>query len=118
MWVQTSRVLSEISSKKWNLAWFVDYTEAFNRIHQPLLVDELKRRYQAWSLAIERVRLTKRLKQTHTSYDPSKTEQISVRKEIKRVLADYGRLPPRHILQEDWIVIKGHLWPPDFIVPS
>lgn len=48
---QTSRVLREMHSGNWAVAWFVDYTEAFNRIHQPLLLDELRRRYEARSVA-------------------------------------------------------------------
>jgi len=40
--------------KEYPVAWFVDYTEAFNRIHQPLLVDELRRRYEALRKALLR----------------------------------------------------------------
>jgi len=45
MWTQTAEVLRLMD--QYEVAWFVDYTEAFNRIHQPLLVDELRRRYAA-----------------------------------------------------------------------
>ena len=33
MYLQTVKVIEEMHSGKWKLAWFVDYTEAFNRIH-------------------------------------------------------------------------------------
>jgi len=47
MWKQTAKVIKDLVSEKYKVAWFVDFTEAFNKIHQPLLVDELKRRYKA-----------------------------------------------------------------------
>ena len=55
--------------KKNKLVWFVDYTEAYNRIHQPLLVDELKRRYQALVEAIPLADLWKKTRKKAGSED-------------------------------------------------
>ena len=51
MWYQVTKVLGRSLDTRTKMIWFVDFTEAYNRVHQPLLVDELKRRYTAWSIA-------------------------------------------------------------------
>lgn len=45
MWTQTSTAIKAMD--KYSVAFFIDFTEAFNRIDQTLLVDELRRRYEA-----------------------------------------------------------------------
>ena len=51
MWQPTAELIEEIQSGEYIFAWFIDFTEAFNKIHQPLLIDELYRRTQAWKMA-------------------------------------------------------------------
>jgi len=45
----TYETLKTMYSGEYEYAWFIDFTEAFNMIHQPILLDELKRRYEIWN---------------------------------------------------------------------
>jgi len=51
MWQKTTSVITKMTESDFKIAWFVDFTEAYNKIYQPLLVDELRRRYEALRIA-------------------------------------------------------------------
>jgi len=55
MYQQTLEYYAKVHSREFDYALFIDFTEAFNRVHQPLLVDELTRRYKAWERAVAQI---------------------------------------------------------------
>lgn len=51
-----SNLMREMNSQQYEYAWYIDLTEAYNNVVQPLLVDELNRRREVWNMKANRLK--------------------------------------------------------------